>query len=203
VISSACAGHCGPESGQSRCADGAPLMDFGAVDLAQHRIEQAAAVRRLAPAEVDAAFERARDQLAALGVVASELEATLPDRVEHAVRDGLRDQAQPLARQVAEIRGMMNLVIRKIEQIDGSLVTERNSRVDDLALLVDLIVSGWRSVDERIGRVDVRTAAGDSRVASLDERLTRLTEALVRMEERLERVLADKAGASVYRFDHR
>jgi hypothetical protein len=178
-------------------------MDFGAVDLAQHRIEQAAAVRRLAPAEVDAAFERARDQLAALGVVASELEATLPDRVEHAVRDGLRDQAQPLARQVAEIRGMMNLVIRKIEQIDGSLVTERNSRVDDLALLVDLIVSGWRSVDERIGRVDVRTAAGDSRVASLDERLTRLTEALVRMEERLERVLADKAGASVYRFDHR
>jgi hypothetical protein len=178
-------------------------MDFGPADVAQERINEALAMRRLVPAGVDAAFERARDQLAALSTVASELEATLPERLEHALRDGLRDQAQPLARQVAEIRGLMNLVVRRIEQVEGSLVAERNSRVDDLVLLVDLIVSGWRGLDERIGRVDLRTAAADSRVAGMDERLTRHSEALVRIEERLEGALTDKSGAPVYRFDQR
>jgi hypothetical protein len=178
-------------------------MNLRAADVAEERINEALAKRRLAPAGVDAALERARDQLAALGTVASELEATLPERIEHAVSDGLRNQAQPLARQVAEIRGLMNLVIRRIEQVEGSLTAERNSRVDDLALLVDLIVSGWRGIDERIGRVDLRTAAADTRVASLDERLTRHSEALVRIEERLEGVLTDKSRAPIYRFDQR
>ena len=34
------------------------------------------------------------------------------------------------------------------------LLAERNSRVDDLALLVDLISSGWRGVDQRLARIE-------------------------------------------------
>ena len=30
----------------------------------------------------------------------------------------------------------------------------RNERVDDLALIVDLVVTGWRSIDERLARIE-------------------------------------------------
>ena len=45
---------------------------------------------RVEPAQVDAAFERARDQVEALAAAAAELESTLPARVGDAVQDGLR-----------------------------------------------------------------------------------------------------------------
>ena len=38
--------------------------------------------------------------------------------------------------------------------IETELLAERGSRVDDLGLLVDLIDSGWRAVDERLHRIE-------------------------------------------------
>jgi len=48
----------------------------------------------------------------------------------------------------------MNQVIRRLERIETDLLAERNARVDDLALLVDLISSGWRSANERLERIE-------------------------------------------------
>jgi hypothetical protein len=128
-------------------------VDDDAVRRARERIEQAAE-GRVEPAAIDAVLERAREQLEALAAAAAELETALPARVGDAVQDGLREQVLPVARHLAEVRGLMNQVIRRIERVEGDLLAERHARVDDLALLVDLVSSGWRGVDERLARLE-------------------------------------------------
>ncbi|HEV7133058.1 MAG TPA: hypothetical protein VGN27_04930 [Gaiellaceae bacterium] len=128
-------------------------MDPEAIARAQARVDEAAS-GRVEPAAVDAALERAREQVEALAAAAAELESTLPGRVGDAVQDGLRAQVLPVARHLAEVRGLMNQLIRRLERVEGDLLAERHARVDDLALLVDLVSSGWRSVDQRLGRIE-------------------------------------------------
>ena len=128
-------------------------MDHDAVRRAQERIERAAD-GRVEPADVDSALERARTQIEALAQTAAELESVLPVKIENAVEDGLRAQVLPVGRNLAEVRGLMNQVIRRLERIEGDQLSERNARVDDLALLVDMIASGWRSVENRLGRLE-------------------------------------------------
>ena len=130
-------------------------MDVDAIKRAQARIDQAAS-GRVEPAAVDAALERARDQVEALAATAAELETTLPMRIGDAVQDGLRAQVVPVGRNLAEIRGLMNQVIRRLERVEGDLLAERHARVDDLALLVDLVTSGWRGVEQRLVRIEER-----------------------------------------------
>jgi hypothetical protein len=133
-------------------------MDGEALKRAQERLEQARLRQtvsgRTEPATVDATLERAREQVEALAVAAAELEASLPARVGDAVQDGLREQVLPVARHLAEVRGLMNQLIRRLERVEGDLLAERHARVDDLALLVDLVSSGWRGVDQRLARIE-------------------------------------------------
>jgi hypothetical protein len=72
----------------------------------------------------------------------------------------------------------MNQLLRRLSALEGDLLTERNARVDDLALLVDLVSSGWKGVDARLGRI----------------------EAVV---NRLEQQSHDSRGAIVYRMEDR
>ena len=81
-----------------------------------------------------------------------------------ALQDGLREQVRPVGRNLAEIRGLTNQVIRRLERIEGDLLAERHARVDDLALLVDLISTGWKSVDERLGSLEKNLQAGDGAI---------------------------------------
>jgi hypothetical protein len=131
-------------------------MDLDALERAKKRIAEAAAGRP-APAAIDAALERSRDQIEALAATAAELEASIPAHVGAAVRDGLRTEVLPVARHIAEIRGLLNQAIRRLERIEGDLLAERHARVDDLALLVDLVSSGWRGVDSRLARLEPST----------------------------------------------
>jgi hypothetical protein len=145
-------------------------MDEDAVHRALERLA-GAAEGRAEPGDVEAALERARAQIEALAHAAAELEATLPGKVGDAVEDGMRKQVLPVARHLAEVRGLMNQLIRRLERIEGDQLAERNARVDDLSLLVDLIASGWKGVDNRL--------------AKLEERLQGSTGAIVyRIEER-------------------
>jgi hypothetical protein len=142
-------------------------MDEAALERAKARIADAA-TGRPEPAALQAALERSRGQLEALAAAAAELEASLPERVGAAVHDGLRAEVLPVARHIAEIRGLLNQAVRRLERLEGDLLTERHSRIDDLALLVDLISSGWKGVDERLGRVEQATSG--AQVYRLDER---------------------------------
>jgi hypothetical protein len=128
-------------------------MDYSAVDRARERLE-AAAQGRTEPGDIQAALDRARAQVEELAELAARLEATLPAKVGEAVQEGLRAEALPVARQLAEVRGLANQTIRRLERIEGDNLAERHARVDDLALLVDLITSGWKGVDERLARIE-------------------------------------------------
>jgi hypothetical protein len=152
-------------------------MDEGAIARARERLDQAA-YGRTAPADVDAALERARAQIEALAELAANIETTLPGQVEDAVREGVRAEAHPVARQLAEVRGLANQTIRRLEHLEGDLLAERHARVDDLALLVDLITSGWKGVDQRLARLERKLeqsrggAGGGAVVYRLEERET-------------------------------
>jgi hypothetical protein len=128
-------------------------MDEAAIARARERLEHATE-NRVEAADVDAALERARTQVEALAELAANLESTLPGRVEDAVRDGVQAEARPLGRQLAEVRGLANQTIRRLEGLENDLLAERHARVDDLALLVDLITSGWKGVDQRLARLE-------------------------------------------------
>ena len=115
------------------------------MERAQERVEQ-----RADGAALDALLVRAREQVEALAAATVALEDSLPDRVG----DAVRAEAQPMGRNLAEIRGLMNQLLRRLNALEGDLLTERNARVDDLALLVDLVSSGWKGVDARLGRIE-------------------------------------------------
>ncbi len=154
-------------------------MDVLALERAHQRIADAGA-RRPEPALIEATLERSRQQIEALAEVAAGLEASVPVQVNVAVRDGLRAEVLPVARHIAEIRGLLNQTIRRLERIEGELLAERHARVDDLALLVDLVSSGWRGIDTRLARLEGR-ADEDADESSLngDGRASHDVEALV------------------------
>jgi hypothetical protein len=140
-------------------------MDMDAIARAQQRIEDAAA-GRTDPAELDAALQRARIAVESLAATTARFEAGLPE----AIQDGLKEHFRPSARHLAEVRGLTNQVIRRLEHIEGDLLAERHARVDDLSLLVDLIASSWRSVEERLAKLEEGLTRDGAVVYRLGER---------------------------------
>ena len=104
-----------------------------ALERANARLAHAAE-GRAGPAAIDAALDRARSAIESLALASAELQEGLPG----AIQDGLKEHFRPSARHLAEVRGLMNQVLRRLERLEGDLLAERHARVDDLALLVDL-----------------------------------------------------------------
>ena len=115
------------------------------MERAQERVEQ-----RAEGAALDALLVGAREQVEALATATAALEESLPGRVQ----DAVRGEAQPVGRNLAEIRGLMNQLLRRLAALEGDMLSERNARVDDLAVLVDVVSSGWKGVDARLGRIE-------------------------------------------------
>jgi hypothetical protein len=133
-------------------------MDELALERARERIADATTGRPQL-AQFEATLQRSRTQVEALAAATADLEASIPAQVGVAVRDGLRTEVLPVARHIAEIRGLLNQAIRRLERLEGDLLAERHARVDDLALLVELVSSGWRGVDARLERLERGSAA--------------------------------------------
>jgi hypothetical protein len=131
-----------------------------ALERANVRLAEAAE-GRVSPAAVDATLERARAALESLAQVSAELQEGLPG----AIQDGLKEHFRPSARHLAEVRGLMNQMLRRLERLEGDLLSERHARVDDLGLLVDLVSSGWQSVNERLAKIEETLA--DRRLRSV------------------------------------
>ena len=74
-------------------------------------------------------------------------------------RKAVREEAAPVARQLAQVRGLANQTNRRLEQLQVDLDAERHARVDDLAVLVSLISSGWKSIEERLEAIEQRLDA--------------------------------------------
>src|SRR5262245_31974082 len=78
---------------------------------------------------------------------------------KRAVRQGIREEAETVGRQLAEVRGLSNQANRRLERLQADLDAERNARVDDLAVLVELVSAGWKSVEERLDRIEEQLSA--------------------------------------------
>jgi len=148
-----------------RATTGAPPVEAyaDAIVRPDARIEETS-IGRVAPAELDTTLERARDHVAALAATAADLEATLPARIGEAVRDGLREEVLPVGRHVAEVRGQLNQVIRRLEHVEISLLAERNAHADELSLLTELVTTSWRGIEERLKHIEAQLTDGASGV---------------------------------------
>jgi predicted TIM-barrel fold metal-dependent hydrolase len=147
-------------------------MTDDAIERTRERLREAAEGRPDAAA-VDAALERARAQVEELAQTAAELEVTIPAKVEDAVTNGLSEQVRPVRRNLAEIRGLTNQVIRRLERVEGDLLSERHARVDDLGLVVDLITSSWKAVERRLSTLERMLQTGEGAIVyRMEERRT-------------------------------
>ncbi len=134
-------------------------MDEQALERAKRRIAEARSAAeqgrgRIEEGRLEAALRRSREEVESLGAAAVALESALPERVSEAVQEGLRREVLPVARNLGEIKGLLNGAISRLERLEQELIAERNARLDDLTLLVDLISSGWQGVDRRLERIE-------------------------------------------------
>ena len=152
-------------------------MERDALERARRRLAEARE-ERPPRADLAAALDRAEGALDALARTAAALETTVPQRLGAALEDGMRAEVVPVARSLAEVRGLTAQVARRLEAIQAEAAAERRERLEDLGLLVDLVASGWRGVERRLDRAE-------------------------RVLDRIERALEDSPGAAVYRLDGR
>src|SRR5215211_7342270 len=152
-------------------------VDRDAIERARMRLAQSGE-ERPDDAALRALLERARAGLEALALTTAELETGIPERLETSLQKGLREEVIPVAKHLAEVRGLSGQTIRRLERIQGDLAAERQARVEDLALLVDLVASGWRGVERRLDRLE-------------------------RVLDRIDRALEDRPSAAVYRIERK
>lgn len=108
---------------------------------------------------------------------AAELEAAVPEGVSSIVYEALRVEVRPVAQHVAELGALFERMLARLEAVSTSVDDERRDRLEDVALLTELVTSGWRSVDRRLARLEkivARIEAGrnglrESRLYRLDD----------------------------------
>jgi Bacterial regulatory proteins, lacI family len=131
--------------------------------------------------------ERSHDELLErFAQAAAELEARLPQGVGNVVFDALRIEVRPVARHVEEISSLFEQMVRRLEQLGGDVSAERRERVEDIALLTELITSGWRTVDRRLARLERILARLEGQKPADDP-----SARVIRLEDRASRSLAD------------
>ena len=85
---------------------------------------------------------------------ATELESTLPEGVGSVVYEALRVEVRPVAQHVAELGALFERLLARLDEVSTSVEDERRDRLQDVALLTELVTTGWRSVDRRLARLE-------------------------------------------------
>ncbi|HEX4680450.1 MAG TPA: hypothetical protein VH210_14720 [Gaiellaceae bacterium] len=91
------------------------------------------------------------------------------EQIRETMKEGLREEAAPISRRLAEVKGLSNNAIRRLENIEATIESERSARVDDLALLVELLTEGWRAMNARLDRIEAALEPAKTNVVSLRE----------------------------------
>lgn len=126
----------------------------------------------------DELFER-------FSAAAAELETRLPQGVSSVVHEALRVEVRPVARHVAEIGALFEHMLTRLERVGTEVASERRERVEDVALLTELITMGWRGVDRRLARLE-------HMIARLEERQGgRPPGRVIRLEDRQSRTSSE------------
>jgi hypothetical protein len=107
------------------------------------------------PAHREQPAERSHDALVErFRAATAELEASLPEGVGTVVYEALRIEVRPVAQHVAELGTLFERMLQRLEQVSSEVESERRERTEDVALLTELVTTGWRSVDRRLARLE-------------------------------------------------
>lgn len=108
----------------------------------------------LAPLDV-LETERIREDIAVRmqDAVRSDVEI-VPNEVGQVVFEALRVEVKPVAEHIERLQALVQNLTRELVDINEQLRREQNARVEDLALLTDLIVSGWTTASRRLARLE-------------------------------------------------
>jgi hypothetical protein len=105
---------------------------------------------------VEASVELVRRQLLeSFAQTTAEFESRLPEGIGSVVYEALRVEVRPVAEHVSQIEGLIEHLVRRLERLDAGVDAERRERLEDIALLTELITNGWRTVNTRLGRVEL------------------------------------------------
>lgn len=89
-----------------------------------------------------------------LSQTTSELETRVPEGVSSVVYEALRIEVGPMAQHIAQMSSALDMLARSLEGRDRDDFDRRSKQLEDVALLVELITIGWRTVDRRLGRIE-------------------------------------------------
>ncbi|MCY4088076.1 MAG: hypothetical protein OXG37_14625 [Actinomycetia bacterium] len=135
-------------------------MERHVIERARSRVRSLRASNPDVP-ELSGVLEQARSELAELAEVAAELQSTIPEQLRSAIQEATRREILPVARYLAEVRGLTAQQTRRLERIQETLDAERHARIADLEVLVDLLAASWEGLDarldalgERLGRLE-------------------------------------------------
>lgn len=129
----------------------------------------------LVPTEQRKGLDRRQEELLErLAAAAAALEARLPEGVGSVVYEALRVEVSPVAEHIAEIGSLFEDLVQRLERVGADVESERRERVDDIALLTELITAGWRSVDRRLARLENMIARLEAREDRTRGRVIRL-----------------------------
>jgi hypothetical protein len=67
--------------------------------------------------------------------------------LDEAVLAEVQNLVKPAAEQVLQLRSLFQEFVRR-------LTAERRERVEDLELMTELMIEGWKNVDRRLGRIE-------------------------------------------------
>jgi hypothetical protein len=96
----------------------------------------------------------ARDLAERLSHAAEELETRLPEGVEGVVYEAVRVEVRPVTEHIARMQSLIEELAAALARVGSGIDHERHERLQDLALVTDLIVTGWRTVDRRLARLE-------------------------------------------------
>ena len=91
------------------------------------------------------------------------------EEAREALREALREEAAPIGRRLAEVKGLSWNTIHRLERLEQTIESERVARIDDLALVVEVLTEGWRSLNARLDRIEAALQTSPDNVVRLRE----------------------------------
>jgi hypothetical protein len=93
------------------------------------------------------------DLLGSLERAAARLETSVPG-LQRVVYDALRVEVHPVAEHVGAVGSLVGELQQSLAKLRTEVGRERQDRLGDIEVLIDLVVTGWQTVDRRLGRVE-------------------------------------------------
>jgi hypothetical protein len=103
----------------------------------------------LTVSDVEGGAGSARDLLQAMLQAAEGGRSGLPSSLRYQSLE-----IRPLAERMTVVDQLLEQLIEDFDAAKDELRRARSERVEDLALLVDLITAGWRTMDQRLNRIE-------------------------------------------------